>query len=281
MNMQFTQTEQAEKAERLRALHHGQEPLVLVNVWDAITTKVVERSGAAAIATTSAGIAFAEGVPDGEQLPRDTMLARVATIARSTNLPVTADLEAGYGTTAEGAAELARGAIGAGAVGLNLEDRAPGAPSLLATDVQAARIRALRAESDRAGVRLVINARNDFFLMDADTSKDRLDAAIERGRAYIEAGADSFFVPGLFDRSAIAYVVQNVPGPVNVLVNPHTPPIADLRKIGVKRVSLGSVAITHVMWALQNVAREVYDSGTFSFADKVIPYRDLNAWLRE
>src|SRR3954468_4295408 len=211
---------QREKAEELRRLHAAPEPLVLVNAWDAASARVVAAApGCRAIATASWSIAAARGVPDGEAIPLSEMLEGVATVARAVELPVTADLERGYG---DAGATVAR-AIEAGAVGCNLED-SDGAGGLRPTDDHAAAVAAARAAGEAAGVPLVINARTDVFLRGVDD----MDEAVERARAYLKAGADCAFVPGVRDVPTLEELVIRVRGPVSVLVGAGGPTLGEL-----------------------------------------------------
>jgi 2-methylisocitrate lyase-like PEP mutase family enzyme len=226
-------TDQRTRAEELRRLHAAPELLVLVNVWDAASARTVAAApGCRAVATASWSIAAAHGVADGELPPAD-MLAAVGRIAAAVpELPVTADLEDGYGD----AGATVAGAIAAGAVGCNLEDGTgdPAAP-LRPTAEHAARVASAREAGERAGVPVVINARTDVFLAG---SRDALEA-LERGRAYREAGADCIFVPGVADAPAIARLVEEMGAPVSVLATPSSPPLAELERLGVARVSFG------------------------------------------
>ncbi len=269
---------QREKADRLRNLHHSGKPLLLINAWDAVSARIVESLGFEAVATTSAGIAWAEGFPDGEQISRERMLSRVAVVAQAVDVPVTADLEGGYGPTVRDAQETARGAIDAGAVGLNFEDAAPGGSSLLGIEEQAARIGALQNEGDKLGVPLVINARTDVYLADiGDNDAWRLKETIERGKRYLEAGADCFFVPGVVDESTISSIVSAVRGPINVLAGAKTPSLKRLGELGVARVSLGSGAMSYVLAELRDIAQGLRDGGDFAFLASRITHAQLNA----
>ncbi|HEY6210426.1 MAG TPA: isocitrate lyase/phosphoenolpyruvate mutase family protein, partial [Gemmatimonadales bacterium] len=183
-----------EKAEAFRRLHAGPGVFVLPNVWDVVTARLVETAGFPALATTSAGVAWALGYPDGERISRDEMLAVVGRIARNVRVPVTADMEAGYGTAPEAAAETARRTIAAGAIGLNLEDGADDG-SLLDVTLHAERIRAVSEAGAAAGVPIVVNARTDAFEIKEWTPAERLTEAVRRANAYHGAGADCLFVP--------------------------------------------------------------------------------------
>jgi 2-methylisocitrate lyase-like PEP mutase family enzyme len=254
---------QRDLAEQLLALHRPGEPLVLVNAWDAASARLVLVAGAPAVATTSAGMAFALGYPDGQRISRQEMLAAVAVVARAVEVPVTADMEAGYGDSPGDAAATARGVIGAGGVGLNVEDTADDG-GLLPVDRFLAKISAIRGVADQAAVPLVLNARVDVFLGEIGEPGTRLEHAIERGRAYRGAGADCVFVPGVEDESTIGALVHGIGGCVSVLATPRTPTVAELGRLGVARVSMGSGPYRAALTEALRIAGEAYGMGTFA-----------------
>ena len=229
-------TDLAQAAERLRALHHGPEPLVLPNAWDAATARAVVEAGFPVVATSSVAVAHALGWEDGEQVPPDEMFAAIARIARAVEVPVTADIEAGYGLSPE---EIARRLLAAGAVGCNLEDTDHAAGhSLRDANVQAERLAAFKRAAQAAGVDVVLNARTDVFLRQAPHEPAPIDEAIRRGRLYLEAGADCVFPIGAGDEGAIAALVDGIPGPINVIAGFRgAPGQARLRELGVRRIS--------------------------------------------
>ena len=244
---------QREKALALKRLHDAPELLVLVNVWDAASARTVAAvSGCRALATASWSIAAAHGVADGEVLFRGAMLAAVQRIARAVDLPVTADLEAGYGD----AGETVAGAIVAGAVGCNLEDGS--GDGLVPVEVHAERVAAARAAGDTAGVPIVINARTDAFLKGVP---DAEAVAIERGRAYAAAGADCVFVPAVADAAALGRVIEGIEAPVSVLAFPGGPSLAELQALGVARASLGPGTMGLAMAALAREAESLLAGG--------------------
>jgi 2-methylisocitrate lyase-like PEP mutase family enzyme len=255
---------QAEKAEVFRALHRGPEILVLPNVWDCVSARIVEEAGFPAIATTSAGVANALGYPDGERIPAAEMLAAVARIARCVGVPVTADLEAGYQDIAATAAGLAA----SGAIGLNLED-AGGDPAL-----HAARIATVRRIGRELGVNLVINARTDLYLDRTGCDPaSRFERSCERARHYIDAGADCIFIPGATDGDTIRRFVEALRFPLNVLAAAGTPPIPGLQELGVARVSVGSGLARAAMGLTNRIAQELKTGGTFDMMlEGAIPY---------
>ena len=228
-------SELGDKAETLRSLHRPGEPLLLANAWDAATARAVEDAGFPAVATTSSAVAHSLGFEDGQQTPPDEMLAAVRRIASAVQVPVTADLEGGYGLSA---GELVERMLTAGAVGLNFEDTdyAAGADSLVDVDTQATRISELRDAGRKAGVGIVINARTDPYLLGLDGA---LDESLDRGRAYMDAGADCVFPAGVKEEAEIERLVRELGAPVNVLLVPGIPEPARLAELGVARISAG------------------------------------------
>src|SRR6266851_4925215 len=211
---------QRRKAEEFRALHMPGKPLVLFNVWDAGSAKAVAESGAKAIATGSWSVANANGFADGERIPLALAINNLRRIVGATHLPVTIDLESGYGDTPELIAETIGLAIEAGGVGCNLEDSFPANGKLRRTVDQANRIRRARQTADAANIRFFINARTDvFFQRAAEQHNDAMIVeATERARAYADVGADGLFVPGLSDITLIARLAEALPLPLNIMV---------------------------------------------------------------
>jgi 2-methylisocitrate lyase-like PEP mutase family enzyme len=247
-------TSQSARAEAFRALHVRGAPLVLANVWDAGSAKAVSAAGAPALATSSWAVAAAQGFGDGEQVPLDFAMGNLARITAAVDVPVSVDLERGYGDTAQAAGETFAKALAAGAIGCNIEDSlADGA--LRDTAAQAARIGAMRAAAERAGTRAFLNARSDVFFQ---TSAELHDAAmvaaiVERARAYADAGADGLFAPGLADLALIARLVEASPLPVNIMVTGGAPGLADLAAAGVARISQGPAPYLAAMAAVNTV----------------------------
>lgn len=282
---------QGAKAERLRGLHRSDAVLVLPNAWDASSARVFEDCGFPAVATTSAGIAWALGYPDGELLGRDEVAEATARVVAAVSVPVTADVEAGYGDSPGAAAETARAVIGAGAVGLNLEDAAdpapPGSPAppagrggaaLLGLGAQLEKIRAVVGAGREAGVPLVVNARTDLYWRSLGEPGWRFGETVRRANAFLEAGADCVFVPGVEEPATVAALVREITGPLNVLAGPGAPPIAELAGLGVRRVSVGSGPARAVMGLVRGIGRELLEEGTYSsMADGAVPYPEANA----
>ena len=265
-----------EKAERLQALIDADEMLVLPNVWDVASARVVAEAGYPVIATSSAGVAWCLGHPDGEVISRDDMLFMVRRIAAAVDLPVTADMEAGYGESAEAVAETVTATLAAGAVGANIEDsssQAAGHP-LLDFDLSVARIRAAKQAAAAAGVPFVINARTDGFFGGGDDGA--LEEAVRRGNAYLEEGAGCVFVPFVRDRETMEKLVARIDGPVNVLANPAAPKLDDLRDIGIARVSIGGLFSLMIYTRVREACAELSETGTLSWAEDTIIHPEMN-----
>lgn len=246
-------------ARTFAALHKPGEPLILFNAWDPGSAKAVAAAGAPAIATGSWSVAAAFGFEDGEKLPLDLALDNLRRIVAAVDLPVTVDLEGGYGATPEAVATTARAAADAGAVGCNIEDQIVGGDGLYEIDQHAARLAALRAA---VGDAFFINARTDLFLQaKPEAHAGLIDAALERARAYADAGASGLFVPGLADAALIAKVSAASPLPVNIMASPATPPADRLAGLGVARISHGPGAYRLAMQALSDAAKTVYGVG--------------------
>ena len=250
--------DQKANAEQFRALHIRGKPLVLFNIWDAGGAKAVARAGAKAIATGSWAVANANGFADGEHLPLAFAIDNLRRIVGATDLPVTIDLERGYGDTAEAVGETIRLAIDAGAIGCNLEDSLAAKGKLRETVDQSDRIRRVRQTADATGIRFFINARTDVFFQQPSEQHDEAQvvAAIERAHAYAEAGADGLFTPGLAEIALIARLAEGSPLPLNIMVGDATPPLRALAAHGVARVSHGPRPYLLAMKALEQAGRE-------------------------
>jgi 2-methylisocitrate lyase-like PEP mutase family enzyme len=273
MNIQV----QARKADELRKLHRGPRILVLANAWDVASARVMEDLGYPAIATTSAGVAASLGYPDGELISRDEMLGVVERVAKAVRVPVTADIEAGYGLTPEDMAETAKAVINAGAVGMNLED-VTGADesSFVELGLQLKKIQAIREAGAASGVPLVLNARTDIYLMPIGPAETRFDRTVERLRAYRQAGADCLFAPGVYDAETIAKLVKAIEAPLNILMNAAAPSIRDLERMGVARASAGSGVMRAALGYARRVGKELMEAGTYaSMLDGAVPFPEM------
>jgi 2-methylisocitrate lyase-like PEP mutase family enzyme len=269
---------QAEKANLFRDLHRGPKILLLPNAWDVASACILEQAGVAAIATSSAGVAFTLGYPDGQKITREEMLAVVGRIAAKVKIPVTADIEAAYGNRPEDAALTARAVIEAGAVGLNLEDRIDHR-QLVDLSLQLEKIAAVRESSRRIGVPLVLNARTDVYLLEAGKPESRFGETVKRLIAFREAGADCLFPPGIRDVEVISRLVRELQHPVNILAGPGSPTIPELQKIGVARVSLGSSPMRATLGLVRRIAQELQTTGTYKALEDAPSHAEVNQRL--
>ncbi|MEU5787193.1 isocitrate lyase/phosphoenolpyruvate mutase family protein [Micromonospora purpureochromogenes] len=269
-----------QRAADLRALHRPGTPLVLPNAWDVASARLVEECGAAAVATTSAGVAWALGVADGGALDRGRALTPLARIAAAVTVPVTADIEDGYAADPAGVARTVTEVLAAGAVGINIEDADPDDPTRLRSIAeQCARIAAARQAAEAAGVALFVNARIDTHLRAVGDPAQRLAETLRRAEAFLAAGADGVFVPGVVDVATIAALVSGVDGPVNVLAGPGAPTVAALAELGVARVSLGSSLAEAAYGLVRRAATETLTAGTYTTLTPTTSYSELNALL--
>jgi 2-methylisocitrate lyase-like PEP mutase family enzyme len=271
----MSRAEQAVKAEAFRALHRGPPLLLMANAWDAITARLFEAEGFAAVATTSGGVSWALGYADGEAAPWDEVVGQTARIARAVAVPVTADIEAGFGTTPEAVARSIADIIDAGAVGVNLEDGLSGSPPIRPIDGAVARIRAAREAANAAGVPIVINARTDLYLKQIGDEASRLDEAVARGRAYLAAGADCFYPIGLRDSATMGRLVQALQAPININVRAGWPSVAELQALGVARVTTATQLTLVALAATREVAREIKATGRFDAINPLIGHPEM------
>lgn len=258
---------QRERAERFRALHDrraGAPMLVLPNIWDAASARIIELAGFPAVATTSSGMAAALGYPDGQRMSRQTMLDAIARITRVVGCPVSADFEAGYGDSLAERVESVEAVIATGVVGFNIEDTLPGQHGTLAEiAAQAELIAALRALATRLGVPFVINARVDVFLHGAGQPEERFDAAVERANVYLHAGADCVYPIGWLDAETIGRLVTAIDGPINIMGGGQGPTLPELARLGVARVSLAGGVMRATLGHIRAIARELLASGGY------------------
>lgn len=254
-------TTQALQAKQFHGLHNAGDPLVLVNVWDAGSALAVQAAGSQAIATSSHALAQAAGYADGEQIPVEQLARIVARIVDVCSVPVTVDLEAGYGRTAADVAQSVALILEAGAIGINLEDGLPdGSRQLRAIDAQQERIGAARRAAEQARISLYINARIDTYLIN-DQAPDNLARTVERARAVLHAGASGIFVPGLVDRGTIAELCKEIGAPVNIMLSHHAPNVAALAAAGVSRISLGGMPFEYYKASFRTALMRFLETG--------------------
>jgi len=264
---------QSHRADLFRSLHTTAHPLALVTVWDVASALAAQDAGAPAIATTSAGVAWSQGVPDGDHLDRARAVSVLAAIVSAVDVPVSADIEGGYPDSTGDVAETVRAVIEAGAVGINIEDgsRSP--------DELCRRIAVARRVADETGVALFVNARCDVYLTGAVAPAQRLAETVRRAAAYVEAGADGIFVPGVVDAQTIAALAGAVQVPFNVMVGPGALDVAGLGRLGVARASLGSSAAQAAATTVRDATAELLATGTYDCLTGALDYGYVDGLL--
>ncbi|MGP4081084.1 isocitrate lyase/PEP mutase family protein [Pseudalkalibacillus sp. R45] len=269
------------KEKSFRYLHKGPSTFVLPNAWDVISAKMFEEGGFKAIGTTSAGIAASLGYPDGQQLPIDKMIEVVERIVNAVDVPISADIEAGYGKTAEEVVQSVQKILNAGAVGINIED---GTGDLqhpindLSTQTEMiSTIKEFCRENDEA---LFINARTDLYWLQIGDPSTRLQRTLDRVKAYEEAGADCIFVPGLHVKETIQKLRAEVSCPINLLVHPNLPSLKELSEIGIERVSTGSAPFRAAVTLLKKMGEEIINDRTFDeMTGRVLTYSEIASFV--
>ncbi|MCT9872115.1 isocitrate lyase/PEP mutase family protein [Paenarthrobacter aurescens] len=262
--------EQNRIAAHFRSLHTSRKPLALSNAWDVASALITEAAGAPAVATTSAGVAWSLGLPDGDRLDRERAVAVIAGIVNAVKVPVTADIEGGYSETLEGIARTVTDVLDAGAVGINMEDGSRDPAEFCA------RISAAREAARHAGQDLFINARTDVFLAGAGTVEQQIAEVLARAEKYVAAGADGIFVPGASDANTVAALTAGISVPVNVMVGSGSLSVGELGRLGVARVSLGSSIAQAAYAVVKRAAEELNTTGTYSAVSEAIDYGSLN-----
>lgn len=267
-------TDQHLNTKLFHSLHTSGQPVVLVNAWDAASARIAEAAGATAIATTSAGVAWSLGAADGDALGRDLAVDLVKRIVATVSVPVTADIESGYGTTPADVATTVRHVVAAGAAGVNIEDANHAGPAKLRdVDDQCARLAAAR----EAGAQLFVNARIDTYLRGAGG----VEETVARATAYLAAGADGVFVPGVTDPGTIEALVTAIPAPLNILAGPGALSVPELAELGVARVSLGSAVAQTAYAVVQRATEEALGAGTYTALADSLDFGTLNTLMRQ
>jgi 2-methylisocitrate lyase-like PEP mutase family enzyme len=270
-----------QKAERLRALHHGGRILVLPNIWDPGGARMMEWLGFPAVATASASVAYSLGYDDCQQITLDAMVDVVGRVASAVQVPVTADMEWGYAEQPRDVAENMRRVLHAGAVGINLEDSIREGEVLFPIDFQCARIRAVREMAQQEGVPLFINARTDVFWPRVPgTDAEKLEEGIRRARAYLEAGGDCFYPIILGDLEALKRIHEAIRAPINVLAPTSQATLKELEEAGMARVSLGPALMWASLTVMRNIAQGLQNYASFDpFTRDMISPDDIKAYL--
>lgn len=273
--------EQASKAKLFRDLHHSPKPLVFPNAWDAITARIFEEVGFPAIGTTSAGMAMALGYPDGGYLPFEMLATALENIVKRVQVPVSADIESGYGATAKETADYVSRLIDTGIVGINIEDSiGHGNHALVPEELQVQRLAAIREISETRNIPLFINARIDTFKYGGKAVNELLEDTLRRATLYRQTGADCIFVFGVKDRGIMKKLVRGINGPVNFMAGIGMPSVDQLKAIGVSRISMGPAALKVAMGAVKKVATELFITGNYDgFSQSEMSYQELNGYF--
>ena len=271
---------QKEKAELFLKYHQDKEILVLLNSWDIGSSKLIEASGYKAVATTSMGIAASLGYPDCQVIQLSEMIGAITGIVNAVQVPVTVDIEAGYGNNLTEIIDSVKKIIATGIVGINIEDSIELSPILIDETEFCERISTIRALSDSLGFHLVINARTDSFYTSLGTQKEKLSESIKRGNKYREAGADCIFIQPVWEKETISTLVKEINAPINILANPKAgeglpPSVSELQDLGVARLSLGSSLMKATLALIKKVADELSEKGSYNILlDTLTPLSD-------
>jgi 2-methylisocitrate lyase-like PEP mutase family enzyme len=271
---------QKEKADIFLSLHANGKLLVLPNVWDPIGARILEKKGYPAVATASAAISASLGYEDGEKIKRATAIDLIGRIARSVDVPVTADIETGYGESLAELEVTAQQVIESGAVGVNIEDGLEWGGGLRTIEDQCQRIAAFRQSADRCGVHLVINARTDSFVSSSFTSKEEAaEEAVARAKAFSTAGADCFYPIGPLDEATVRLLRERIESPINILVTPTAAPLSVMQDIGVNRVSFGPYIFRSLIRKFVDIADVLLTTGDYSCFSDMMSRAEIGEYL--
>ncbi len=274
---EFKMRSQKDKAEDFRGLHHGKRILILPNAWDVPSARVFENEGFPAVATSSAGLMVSLGYPDGEVIGRNEFVSAVERIAKVLSVPLSVDIVAGFGKTTEEVVATVKAILRAGGIGINIEDFAHATKKLFRVERQVENVKAIRRLGDTVGVPLVINARTDALRFGIGDDEAKFEEAIRRATAYRDAGADCVYPMGLTEAGSISRFVKELDFPINVMVRKALPPVSELERLGVARVSFGPSASYAAMGLLKRASKEVLEKGTYqNLVDGAIAFDELN-----
>jgi 2-methylisocitrate lyase-like PEP mutase family enzyme len=277
--------EHIEKAKTFLDLHSSLPILLIANVWDVASAKIFELERFRAIGTSSAAISASLGFPDGQYMTKEDSIRVLRRIARQVDLPVSADIEAGYADSTEGVVTAAEAFLNAGAVGINLEDGTGNVMQpLLSKTIMKERIKAIRDMSDNEGIHLFINARTDVFLSSSENINQKIEKTVDRANAYVEAGADGVFVPDIEDlyTEEIKILVREIHAPLNILAGAGKPKISELEAMGVARISFGPRIMRAGLALIRKIAREIQSHGTYTYmTSETISYSEVNNWFKK
>ncbi|MCT4636791.1 MAG: isocitrate lyase/phosphoenolpyruvate mutase family protein [Bacteroidales bacterium] len=273
---------QIKLAEQFTAMHRTDKMFILPNIWNAGTAKIFEKEGYKAVATTSAGIAFTLGYSDGEHVDIHDLCTVVKQITDKISIPLSVDMERGYGTTTDEVCSSVKKVINSGAVGINIEDGYDTeTPYLENIDRQAEKIKAVVTLKKTTGIPFVINARTCAFWLNVNESNNLLDIAINRCNRYIDAGADSVFIPGALTKDQVTTLINNINAPVNIIANPVFNNISELEEIGVKRLSLGSGVVRASFDGIITMAKDIVCNNSLdSLMQNDFTYKKANNYFK-
>src|SRR2546421_6475650 len=275
---EFEMRSQKDKAQDFRGLHHGKRILILPNAWDVPSARVFESEGFPAVATSSAGLMVSLGYPDGEVIGRNEFVCAVERIAKVLSVPLSVDIVAGFGKTTEEVVATVKAILRAGGIGINIEDFAHATKKLFPVERQVENVKAIRRLGDTVGVPLVINARTDALRFGTGDEEVKFKEAVHRAIAYRDAGADCVYPMGLTEAGSISRFVKELDFPINVMVRKGLPPVSELERLGVARVSFGPSASYAAMGLLKSAAKEVLEKGTYeNLVDGAISFDELNS----
>src|SRR5436853_4103377 len=275
---EFKMRSQKDKAEDFRGLHHGKRILILPNACDVPSARVFENEGFAAVAISCAGLMVSLGYPDGEVIGRNEFVSAVERIAKVLSVPLSVDIVAGFGKTTEEVVATVKAILRAGGIGINIEDFAHATKKLFPVERQVENVKAIRRLGDIAGVPLVINARTDALRFGTGDEEAKFKEAVHRALAYRDAGADCVYPMGLTEPASIRRFVKGLDFPINVMVRKGLPPVSDLERLGVARISFGLSASYATMGLLKRASKEVLEKGTYqNLVDAAISFDELNS----
>lgn len=269
---------QKKQAEAFSAMHREKHMFVIPNAWDTASAYIYAKTGFSAVATSSAGIAYALGYPDGEKITFQDLLSAVEKMTDRVHIPVSVDFERGYAEDSETVKENAKKLLEAGAVGFNIEDGFPDG-TLGSLELQLEKLKALVQLKSETGISFVINARTDLYWYGIGTGEERFKAAVERGNAFAEVGADCVFIPGAICRETVSELVRNIGAPLNIILNGTFHDFKELDAAGVRRLSVGSGPVRYVLGRAIEMAQNLKDGNTDDLLGTSFTYGKANEYF--
>ncbi len=269
---------QKDRAQDFRELHHGKKILILPNAWDVPSARVFENEGFPAVATSSAGLMISLGYPDGEVMGRDEFVSAVERIARVLSVPLSVDIVAGFGKTTNEVVATVKAILKAGGIGINIEDFAHATKKLFPVEKQVENVKAIRRLGETSDIPLIVNARTDALRFGTGDDEAKFEETVRRAVAYRDAGADCVYPMGLTEPVSIKRFVKELDFPINVMVRKGLPPVSELERLGVARVSFGPSASYAAMGLLKRASKEVLEEGTYqNLVDGAVAFDELNS----